>query len=626
MTRTCLVVASFALLNGYCGVLPCAAQSQSYPPGAGAAAAPPVTPASIGADPAGAAAAVAQGTSTVSTVTSGLLAEYHMNEATGATSIIDYSGNSNNATVFGSPTFAGGAMGGITFSASSSMILPAALNAAQTFQFYTCTNGTTTLPSAPAIVGSLYNSSGQYFGVYFFGNPLQGLNTIGTTYPLNPTAFDGASTPVESGEALNGCEVLTWVRGTSADRFLINTHESGFYQYQTAGTSTITPYAGTLNVGGLLSSGGGAVDARFNWPFPIYEVAAYSTALTNAQAFANAGALASAAQRRGIAPAIPAFGDAGASLLAAGDSITYGYNGAPYTNYLSSTATSYVSTNMGTPTYALRNMLTECPSRGYGLIPVSNAASTVIIWGGTNDIMGSAITAATPLIVFQRLQRTVACYHQAPQHPRVFVITMIDRGGTGYGGSTGSVLHDQLNAYIRGGASGADGVIDVAGLPMFGADGSSANPSTYATACNGGVCFNTDDTHPKIAGDQYVIGPFVAGMLNFFDSTETAANPKVITAAYTETTADVAVAASPATASFTITLPAADLVTGTARQIVNVQASGANTVTVAPASGDTLIGLTTVSNGATVRLRSVLGSTPGLANAAATAGAHWETY
>lgn len=560
----------------------------------------------------------------ISTVSNGLLAEYHFVESPGATQFLDYSMSHNNATVFGTPTLTGGPQGGVTFSATSAAILPSTLNAAQTFQFYTCTNSGTTLPQAPAIVGGLYNSSGQFYGTYFFGNAVQGLNTIGTTYPLNPTSFYGTSTPVESADTLNGCHTLTWVRGTT-DSYYIDGTPASFYQFQTGGTSTITPYSGTMEIGGLIGSSG-TVDNRFWWPFPIYYAVVYSRALTAAEVQSQAGALAAGAAARGIAPTAVTFADSGASLLAVGTSITFGYNGAPYTNYLSTTTTPYTATNMGTPTYQLRNMLSECPTRGYGLIPNGSTVPTVILEGGTNDVAGAGAAAVSPLVAFQRLQRTIACYHAAPRHPRVFVKTMLDRGGSGYGGSTLTALHDQYNAYVRSGTSGADGVIDEASIPAFGADGANANPSIYNTFCNGGVCFNSDLTHPTAAGDQYVLGPYDAGMLNLFDSTETPTNPLYETASYTETTADLAIAANPAAGSITITLPPAYKVTGTTRQIENVQAVGMNTVTIAIASGDSLVGSTIVANNSTMHLRSVLGSTAGVANPGGAAGAHWEVF
>jgi trimeric autotransporter adhesin len=96
-------------------------------------------------------------------------------------------------------------------------------------------------------------------------------------------------------------------------------------------------------------------------------------------------------------------------------------------------------------------------------------------------------------------------------------------------------------------------------------------------------------------------------MLEHLKSSNTSAT--VASATYTMTDYDLYLPISPAANSVAATLPDCNYFTGTTRSIKNLQGSGANAVTVAPAAGQLIDGSAapvTVSNGATLVLRQIV--------------------
>jgi len=381
------------------------------------------------------------------------------------------------------------------------------------------------------------------------------------------------------------------------------------------------------------------LSGTYKHPYPIYFANGYSRALTAAEVQANYGAIQKSMEFRGVvAPSQPAS-DAGQQIIAGIDSLTYGFTPATagWPSYLTTNAglpvatTGYsVVSNMGTVGYQLIQAIAECPTRGYSFIN-PNSPTTVILFGGTNDLNGislpaNGLPAVTPAVTYQRMRRLVQCWKGATPQPRVFVMTMISRGGTSSGnsGATNDSLKNIYNDLLRQDYAGADGLIDVASLAIIGADGASA--VSTGTACNGGVpCFGGDSTHLTNGGTQNLAG-LVSAYLNYADAKQNIGNPKIITqATYPETSGDVAIAANPTLAQ-TITLPTAVGLVGTERYVINTQNVVA--VTVAPISGENINGSTTgIVCAANTRCSfvSVLGASFGATGADASAGAHWET-
>lgn len=600
----------------------------------------------------------------VSAVTSGLNMEYHFQEASGATTITDYSGNSNVGTVTGTVGLTGTLAGGMNVCStgctpnvapSGYVSLPLGLNSNVTFQVYTCTNGIV----AAAITGGFIDqvlaglisatapSGGttQAVGLMLAGAQGTSLATNAANvakFDISPGTFNNNTVTAQSIEAVGGCHLITLVRNTAPtpDVIYIDGHVSSKYQFTGTGTLgqaiTSTFALGTAPYATL--------SGTYKHPYPIYFANGYSRALTAAEVQVNYGAIQKSMEFRGVANTFQPASDAGQQVIAGIDSLTYGFTpatagwpsylttnaGLPVTNTLYS-----VVNNMGTVGYQIIQAIAECPTRGYSFIN-PNSPTTVILFGGTNDLNGNALPATglpavSAAVTYQRMRRLVQCWKGATPQPRIFVMTMISRGGnsTGNGGVTNDSLKNAYNDLLRKDYAGADGLIDIASLAIIGADGASL--VTTGTACNGGVpCFGSDNTHLTNGGQQN-LGGLVSAYLNYADAKFNASNPTIIAATYTETSADVAINANPSSASFTITLPTAVALVGTERYISNYQLTGANTVTIAPATGES-IGAnpanTTIlcANATACRFRSVLGPIQGGANPDSTAGAHWEQF
>ena len=570
-----------------------------------------------------------------SVVTNGIVVEYQFADGPGATTVSDTSGHGNNGIVVGTPTFNPPLIGGVTLSPTSYIAVSSAANTAATLMAYSCTSPTTTMPQLPTYISStISGGSAGVYGIDVYG---QVINPAGFTGAglgsFNPGVFLNSFQPL-AGETINGCHLLTWIRnsGNVSDQLYIDDHQTSFYQ--------ITSSTGTL--GTSLTSSGFAIGniplatlpASAYWPFPVYYFAAYNRALSASEIAAQYATVQAMVQKRGDIPtATPTYTDSGSEIYTVGDSITCGYNtanlcslnsngGWPY--FLANTANllnnPYTVVNGATSGWRLSNLLQECQTRGYSnLLP--GTADTVMLMIGTNDLMTTSLPLIPVETTYQRLRRVVACYKNAPTRPRVYVTTIPSRTGT-TNGVANDLIRDQYNTRIRGDAAGADGVFDLAAFPGLGADGAAANPTN---ACLGGPCFNTDGLHPTTAGDQYY-ALYAGAYINAQDAILSGNAPKLVTGSYTESAADASIYVNPATGNVTITLPSSIGLVGLSRIIANVQTTGANTVTIVPATGEYIDFSTSyvLPNGSKLRLKAVLGSTEGLANPAATSGAHWE--
>lgn len=580
--------------------------------------------------------------SIVSPITTGLIHEYHINEASGATVAIDYSGNGNNGTYVGTPALAGTLSGGMTAAGNGYLSFPSADNTALTFATYTCSSalGIPNTSTFPVLIGGLQsataptNSNLQAFGMMILSN-----NT--TTFPGFPGKYANASSTFNSGAVLtiagqtsDGCHLLTWVRGTTNDLFYIDGNEVVNYRQRPAGSAAVTIASGTFALG--MPPYATLPTAAYSYPYPIYYSASFSTALTAAQIKTLAGSVQTYAGLRGITKIAQTFSDPGNQLLFVGDSITFGYlTTTPWPRTVTTAGNlnnTYISVlsfplnNIASSSWQLEDMINECQSRGYGsLNPNSN--STVILWGGTNETQAPTATAA---VTYARLRRLVQCYKGAsPNVPRIFVATMISRGIAGVANAPLDLFKNNLNDLIRKDNAGADGTIDIASFPGLGKDGSSANP---IAACNAANCFNADAVHPIDAGAT-IIASGVEGYINWADAKNNWQNPTLITtgATYQELANDVAINTNPVAVQ-TITLPAImsgatpAFLVGTDRYVKNLSAF---VVTINPAAGEVIDGNAAGTGISCAPLtkcvfRAVLGSTAGLSNADVTSGAHWE--
>lgn len=573
----------------------------------------------------------------VSPVTSGLIGEFHFQDATNATVSPNFVSGGTSGTYFGTPTLTGTTKGGMISAGAGGMDLPVAFNTtALTLATYTCTDSITSIANLyDILIGGLISATTPSGGnTQVYGLMLQG--TQGTAlgqsigkYGLSPTVFNNITVSTQSVESVNNCHLITLIRGTTHDQLFVDDHEVKAYQYQNAGTSTTVPSSGSLGVG--MAHYGTLPQANYSHPYPIYYHFDFNRALTLDEIKSLSGATAAAAVFRGITPAVQPYSDAGNQLIAVGDSITYGLNSG--TNGWPALLTGltnnvYSITNISTPGWQVENVITECQTRGQGAIN-PNMNNTFTIFAGTNDLaqVGGALGTVTPAVAYQRLKRAVQCYKGLTPMPRVIVFSMLSRGVAGGGSSAANdALKNQYNDLIRKDYAGADLFFDDASFPGMGADGVAVTGQS-ATACLSNPCYGGDFVHPTAQGQQ-VEANYFASFINWADSLKNGTNPVLKTVNYTETSADVAVNANPSGGAITITLPDAIGLVGTDRYVSNVQASGANTVTLTAISGQNIDGSSTLicPNATKCAVRAVLGASAGTATADTGSGAHWEQF
>lgn len=595
----------------------------------------------------------------VSAVTSGLINELHFQEAI---TPVDFSSAASNPTVVGSIGLTGTLLGGMNVCStgcvgnvapSGYLLLNTSVNTALTMSVYTCSNpnvaagitgGFFDVPIA-GLVSATAPSGGttQAFGLMLLGAQGNSLPTDSAAiakYSMAPSTFNNTALYAQSIEAVGGCHLITIERNTAAmDAVYIDGHVSSGYNFiNTLGTGLVVPITsfalGTPPYATLL--------AAYKHPYPIYFFNAYNRLLTATEIAANYGSIQKFMDYRGVPSAIippTTYSDAGNQIIAGIDSLTYGYSATPtvggWPQYLTTNAGGFptvttpyaIINNIATVGYQVNQAVAECPTRGYSSIN-PNASTTVILFGGTNDLNGTATLAAglpavSAAVTYQRMRRLVQCWKGATPQPRVFLMTMISRTGnsTGNGSVTNDSLKNAYNDLLRKDFAGADGLIDIASDPAVGQDGASAN-TILPTACGGGVCFTGDHVHLVTVAQQRLAG-MVSSYLNWADAKSSVTNPTVITGAtYTEVAGDVAISAAPTVAQ-TITLPTSIGMVGTDRYVFNTTTQ---VVTIAAASGETINGQSTVLCASNTKCSfiSVLGAY-GVAGGDSSAGAHWET-
>jgi hypothetical protein len=180
---------------------------------------------------------------------------------------------------------------------------------------------------------------------------------------------------------------------------------------------------------------------------------------------------------------------------------------------------------------------------------------------------------------------------------RVIVATEISSN------SGGDTMKDGLNPIIRAEAMGwgADNIADLATIVQLGADGAYSNTTNFA-----------DQLHPTDAGELYLDAVFSNAINELIGSNETNGRHQTTVASYTEVAGDRFLDLT-GTAAQTVTLPSC-VGYSLSRQIVNL---GTAAATVAPVSGQTLLGSTTIAVGA----RASFSPMPGTL---AASGCSWE--
>ena len=510
----------------------------------------------------------------------------------------------NNATLSGStlPTWTGN---GLAFTAGSSVSLPAVLNAEKTFYFAVYLNPITAAAQASNVYPTMMSSSTGGTGLNLVLEAPGGITTGSSDLTYSPTLYPNALSTATP-NTLSGFNVLTLVCGTGSgnlDHLYINAVE---VSYATQGSNCGAQTGGNL----VLGNAGVSPWTSGFFPGTFYGFGASATQHTPAQVQQNVGAFFALASAKGVATTPPAMNIATPQLLAVGDSITAGLNGAtPYTSLLNLVnQPAYSITNYGIVGIRLASILSHEANRAAPRCSTSAGPALALLEAGTNDL--DSVNSLSPQAVWSSAAAWASVMRKAGCTP--FMITMISRSGSGYGSQTMDALKDSYDALIlqQAKAAGFAAVLDVAANPLMGADGANAS-TTYFQA--------VDHIHPTTAGNTLLAAAVSNGLNAYFGYNE--ANPHVLTSlsGFTMSCADGYVDLSGLTAGGNIALPDCTGASGATFRINNPQSSFAVTVTADSASHPVNGSSTavTVPAGGTLALRLV-------PNPKTTAGWHWE--
>lgn len=530
----------------------------------------------------------------------------------------DQSGNGNHGVLggVGGSTVPQSLSTGLQFANGDSVLLPAAVNGARTFEFAV---------NLPAF-GSQYGAQGSQVNTYpalMGSSQTSGFDLLmgmiqGGPYSTRTNAVsfwvNGSSTavPVPIPAGNHTIIVTLGTGGGDPDRVYLDGAEYAAYSAQGANAGRTT--SGQFALGRFASSG---VFATSGFIGTMYEFVARAGELTAAQVAAENGALAADAVQRGVAWSPVSWMQSSPNLLTVGDSITCGQgvgsgcsanfvaNASAWPSLLTLPASwkQPVLMNLGIPGFDALSLSAAENAQLLGACRSAYGPNVAVVFDGTNDFVGGIAGPSG----WQQVAASVATQVQtiAAMGCRVFVGTMISRNGL-------DPAKNGLNAILRQNWKvwGAAGLIDFAADANLGADGANAN----------GTYFQGDRTHPTVTG-QNALAAAASNALGYaFGANEGA--PTVVTAStYAMAASDGAVDLQPVAAT-AVTLPSCVGQSGAAYRVNNPQSVFAVVLKTA-ASTQTVngvdysaTGLTVPANG-TVTLRDV-------ANAGSVGGCHWE--
>jgi hypothetical protein len=516
------------------------------------------------------AAVNASGGATTTQLATNLLVRYALTEGSGTPQ--DSSGNGNHATLPGGGANPAWTAQGISCDGASQYFNSVGTKGARTF-VWSSTEAVPLNAAAPA---------GPQFVAPFGVADLSVLEGGNGYYGSHPGVGINGSFNSQSNDTLQGTHTFALSLGTSAstdpDRFYVDGVE--------------TTYMGARgSSAGLATAAYQVCGAPSGFPtfFPgsFYYFEAFSDEKAPAQIAQETNAVTQIVQSRGVAfkalpnPTIKNL------YLAVGDSLTNGEGVTPSSQFITPSDTFDVVN------YGLGNSDTDDLFQLFDVREATlyrhNAGRNVLrLWVGTNDV---STRGRTPQQALDGIR--AYCRKAKAAGFQTIVSDMISRTGN----DTNMLALDSL---LTTQDTGCDLVLDLASNPLLGAVGANTNTTNY----------QSDNTHLTQAGQQNLVAPAETRGINLLDHLKGSnISPTVTAASYTMADYDLYLPISPATNSVVTTLPDCNYFTGLTRSIKNLQSSGSNTVTVAPASGQLIDGSASgiaVANGATLVLRQIV--------------------
>ena len=512
----------------------------------------------------------ASGGATASQISANLLARYALTDGSGAPQ--DSSGNGNHATLPGGTANPAWTSQGISCDGVAQYFNSTGTQTARTFVWAS----TETVPiDGPLPLGPTYVTP---FGVADLSVTFGGNNYYGS----HPGTNLGGSYADLSNDTLQGTHTFALTLGTNA-----STDPNRFYV-----DGVETTYTGARGAGaGHATAAYQVCGANSGYPsyFPgsIYYFEAFSDEKPPAQIAQETNVVTQIVQSRGVKfktvpdPTIKSL------YIAVGDSLTDGEGVTPSSQYITPSDTFDV-VNEGLGNADTDDMLELFDAREAPLSRHNAGRNVLRLWAGTNDVSTRGRTAQQALGGIRAY-----CRKAKAAGFQTILSDMISRSG-----NDSNML--ALNALLTTQDTGCDLVLDLASNPLLGAVGASTN-TTY---------FQGDAIHLTQAGQQNIVAPAETRAINLLEHLGGAnTSPTVTAATYTMADYDLYLPVSPTANAVAVTLPDCNYFTGLTRSIKNLQSSGTNAVTVAPAAGQLIDGSAaaiTVANGASLVLRQIV--------------------
>lgn len=409
-------------------------------------------------------------------VQSGLLAEYRMFATENPCALVDYSGNSNNATgcVGTTPAIIANT-GGFNPNGAGGVALPAALNSAKTILVYV-QGGRFGSP----VAGSTTSSANSTALVSVIGpqNASDGTTANGVGNRITSTKTNGTECSYSRG-LQNGNGLVGWVMDTT-DRIYFGATETPGNSYFV----NVTACVGVQTVGNYQLGGNSGNLLGLNpvwYSGPIYYAVFYSTVLTPQQMAADAQYINATMTGRGVPPTTTSATvnkATGPNIVCVGDSITAAVNVAAANTYCQNMTiipTPTYRQNQGETLLTAQQLLAAGPFTEDPAYVASSPVNLIHFFAGTNDIaINSSITDAEE-------GNRAYCTARHLIGWKCIVTTMVSRTGI-------DASKDTLDTWLRQNwRNFADGLTDLAADPNLGADGANAS----------GTYFFSDHVHPS---------------------------------------------------------------------------------------------------------------------------------
>ena len=572
-------------------------------------------------------------------VMSGLLAAYMLTEGSGTT-LNDSSGNGFTTTLPSSSPPVWTADGGLSFPSGTTPVdINVGLQGVQTIEFVYVPTLTPGAPTDITTIGYVGAYPATTFGSLYAYNggssSTQGYSAAHPSY-MQQEGSTGSTIKANgfSGLLDQSLHVMTYempqssltnliyldkpvLQATTYNGIVANATTGGHYQIAptSPGTLGCLPYSGC----------GGK--------YVLYGMRFYSTVLTTAQIATDNDAWRAFLRSKGTNvdqyTAYPASASP-INLHCVGESLTWGHPGGEGT--ICGNAATALTTALGATVTASSNgndsddAYLIAPTCGTLLKGVASPVSTniALIMTNGNDVRNKLANSGVPTYGVTGGPATayaaaggLATCVQADHALGYKVIIGLAAAQAAATGTTGDGNEkDVVNPIFRAQLSGiADAIWDTATDPRFGADGAATTGAASGyTGCGGGLCYNSDLTHPTTSG-YTIMGSQLAnvllGMMNHQSATGIV--KPVTTATYQQTGADLYATDRVTTAGAAITLlPVGGQTPGIPTTILN---ASSGLITVAPGTEyqagpqDTIDGSTaavSVGPGASVTYKTAL--------------------